>query len=177
MDLGGKGSGAGRASVQCAGGALAKTTREKVGSRATTGAGSTAAGPAHAKTSHAGMPAGFICPGCRGQFEQGWLEAIPLPADGIGIARVPTGIAAASTTTIASSTRRTCPGMAERYCRRTRDSSCSTAGAAAARPTVAETVAMRTRRWVSTIYRYIPAARTANLPDGFQEHVEGKTVS
>jgi len=29
----------------------------------------------------------------------------------------------------------------------------------------------------STLYRYIPAARTANLPDGFREHVEGKAVS
>jgi hypothetical protein len=29
----------------------------------------------------------------------------------------------------------------------------------------------------STLYRYIPAARTANLPDGFREHIEGKTVS
>ena len=26
----------------------------------------------------------------------------------------------------------------------------------------------------STLYRYIPAARTANLPDGFREHVEAR---
>ena len=29
----------------------------------------------------------------------------------------------------------------------------------------------------ATLYRYIPAARTANLPDGFREPVEDKAAS
>lgn len=71
------------------------------------------------KNWHAGIAPGFICPvrGCCGQLGQGCCAAIPLRADGIGMACTPTGIVAARATMKAITMRMTRVSMMKRYCR------------------------------------------------------------
>ena len=126
MGLGGNGSGAGSAPGKPAVAGHAYSALKAIRPGTRTGLGSTAGAVMQARAEHAGILSGVMPPDwCgRGQFWHGSPAIFPIMSADIGIVlatigmmRAPAGIAIATTTIKATSTRATDLTMPERCCR------------------------------------------------------------